>query len=156
AGRELLNVDTFNHLGDVRLALPWRVPAAVTANGEPMPEDPIEALGWVLPELHKRISQASLLPVKLVGEYFDKLREKLLVHHEELKKSALDIQKLQKEERSLDVETRAAAHLRLAIQRMNMYSEDAKIASGAVQKPAKAKKSEAGDVDWLWMLSILC
>ena len=40
----------------------------------PMPEDPIEALGWVLPELHKRISQASLLPVKLVGEYFDKLR----------------------------------------------------------------------------------
>ncbi|CAE7255419.1 unnamed protein product [Symbiodinium sp. CCMP2592] len=194
-GRDLLNVDMFNHMGDVRLALPWRPPPSITAGGEtgcmgigpgssdasaadleaavkgkgkgkgkdkngngkekkekephgPMPADPIDALAWLIPELHKRISQASLLPLKLQGEYFEKLRDKIVAHHEELKKSTMDIQKLQKEARSADVENRAAAHVRLAIQRMNMYQEDAAIANQSATKPVKAKKNDdkAGDV----------
>ena len=40
------------------------------------------------------------------------------------------------------METRAAAHVRLGIQRMNMYAEDAKIAAGAVPKAIKARKTE--------------
>ena len=40
-----------------------------------MPEDPVEACAWILPQLHSKIAQAGVLVVKLTNiDYMAQLR----------------------------------------------------------------------------------